>query len=146
MPTKLKGMTSIEIAIIVAIVLIIAVAVGWYLYTTFVASTGAQARLATSNAEYVNATQRLRIFVTNPGPVNVTITGITLQGQPCSLVDPSSGASKWAVKEAGGIKIVVGGSGYINATCSVKAVPGTSLSGYVTTSAGTSFPFTAVVR
>ena len=39
MPAKVKGMTSLEIAIIVAIVLIIAVAVGWYLYTTFVAST-----------------------------------------------------------------------------------------------------------
>ncbi len=51
MPTKLKGMTSLEIAIIVAIVLIIAVAVGWYLYTTFVASTTGQPRLNVVSAE-----------------------------------------------------------------------------------------------
>jgi Tfp pilus assembly protein PilE len=38
MPTKVKGMTSIEIAILVAIVLAIAVAAGWYLYTTFAAA------------------------------------------------------------------------------------------------------------
>ncbi|MEM0370382.1 MAG: class III signal peptide, partial [Pyrobaculum sp.] len=35
---RTRGMTSLEIAVIVAIVLIIAVAVGWYIYTTFVAS------------------------------------------------------------------------------------------------------------
>jgi len=33
--SKTKGMTSLEVAIIVAIVLVIAIAVGWYLYTTF---------------------------------------------------------------------------------------------------------------
>jgi type IV pilus assembly protein PilA len=46
MPTKVKGMTSIEIAILVAIVLAIAVAVGWYLYTTFAASVGSQPNYA----------------------------------------------------------------------------------------------------
>jgi type IV pilus assembly protein PilA len=51
MPTKLKGMTSLEIAIIVAIVLVIAVAVGWYLYTTFVASATGQPRLNVVSAE-----------------------------------------------------------------------------------------------
>jgi len=54
MPTKVKGMTSLEIAIIVAIVLIIAVAVGWYLYTTFVASTTGQPRLKRSLSRVVH--------------------------------------------------------------------------------------------
>jgi len=36
---KAKGMTSIEVAIIVAIVLVIAIAVGWYLYNTFASAT-----------------------------------------------------------------------------------------------------------
>lgn len=36
---KIRGMTSLEIAIIVAIVLIIAIAVAWYIYTTFAAAT-----------------------------------------------------------------------------------------------------------
>jgi len=35
---KTRGMTSIEVAIIVAIVLVITIAVGWYLYTTFAAT------------------------------------------------------------------------------------------------------------
>jgi flagellar basal body-associated protein FliL len=55
MPTKVKGMTSLEIAIIVAIVLIIAVAVGWYLYTTFVSSVGGQPRLNVVSAEITGA-------------------------------------------------------------------------------------------
>ena len=51
MPTKLKGMASLEIAIIVAIVLVIAVAVGWWLYTTFIAAGTGQPRLNTVSAE-----------------------------------------------------------------------------------------------
>jgi hypothetical protein len=36
---RLKGLTSIELAILLAIIIVIAVAVGWYMYTTFLAST-----------------------------------------------------------------------------------------------------------
>jgi len=132
MPTKLKGMTSLEIAIIVAIVLVIAVAVGWYLYTTFVASTAAHGRLSISSAEFFNGTKQLRLYVTNPGPQNATIQSIVLQGTTCT---------------SSSVTISVGQSRVVNATCSnVKATPGIMLSGYIVTTAGTSFPFSAVVR
>jgi len=38
-------MVSLETAALVSVVLVIATAVGWYLYTTFVASTVGQPRL-----------------------------------------------------------------------------------------------------
>jgi type IV pilus assembly protein PilA len=40
-----RGMVSLEIAVLMSVVLVIATAVGWYLYTTFVASTVGQPRL-----------------------------------------------------------------------------------------------------
>jgi len=131
MPTKLKGMTSLEIAIIVAIVLVIAVAVGWYLYTTFVASTTAQGRLSISNAEFITSDGTLRLFVTNPGPQVVTIKTVVLSGVECSLQQ---------------IQLNVGDSQWVTATCGVSATPGSMLPGYVVTTAGTTFPFNAVVR
>jgi hypothetical protein len=127
-------MTSLEIAIIVAIVLVIAVAVGWYLYTTFVASTTAQGRLAISNAEFITSSSgpgTLRLFVTNPGPQEVTIQSVVLNGVSCSL-QPKP--------------LPVGNSTWVTATCSVSATPGTMLPGYVVTTAGTTFPFNAVVK
>jgi len=129
---KAKGMTSIEIAIIVAIVLVIAVAVGWYLYTTFTASTGAQARLSVASAEFYNSSQKLRLIVSNPGPVNVTISSIYLAGTPCS---------------GGNVKIPVGNTTKLEVDCkNVKATPGSMVGGQVVTTAGTSFPFNAAVR
>jgi len=131
MPTKLKGMTSLEIAIIVAIVLVIAVAVGWYLYTTFVASTTAQGRLSISNAEFITSSGTLRLFITNPGPQEVTIQSVVLNGADCSLQQT---------------KLNVGNSTWVTASCGVSATPGSMLPGYVVTTAGTTFPFNAVVR
>jgi flagellar basal body-associated protein FliL len=86
MPTKLKGMTSLVIAIIVAIVLIIAVAVGWYLYTNFLSATSQQARLMVVDARVFvnpqnNQFQKLRLVVSNPGPNDVAIASIELAGQ-----------------------------------------------------------------
>jgi type IV pilus assembly protein PilA len=73
MPTKVKGMTSIEIAILVAIVLAIAVAAGWYLYTTFAAAAGAQPLLRIVSAvAFTNGT--IRIELANTGSVSVNIT------------------------------------------------------------------------
>jgi len=132
MPTKLKGMTSLEIAIIVAIVLVIAVAVGWYLYTTFVASTTAQGRLSISNAEFITSDRTLKLFVTNPGPQVVTIQSVVLNGVSCSSIQPT--------------QLPIGNSTWVTATCSVSATPGTMLPGYVVTTAGTTFPFNAIAR
>jgi len=133
MPTKLKGMTSLEIAIIVAIILIIAIAVGWYLYTTFVASTSAQGRLAVSSAEFSNSTQKLTLFVSNPGPQPVTIQSVVLSGTTCTDIDPTT--------------LKIGNQTSVTATCSIGTVtPGTMLPGYVVTTAGSTFPFNAIVR
>jgi len=129
MPTKVKGMTSLEIAIIVAIVLIIAVAVGWYLYTTFVASTTGQPRLNVVSAElYTNGT--LRLVLVNPGPVDVQIGNIEIAGQ----VIPATQT------------IRVGDQVTVRVTASVSATPGTMLPGRVILSGGQSFPFNALVK
>jgi len=131
MPTKLKGMTSLEIAIIVAIVLIIAVAVGWYLYTTFVATTGGQPRLNVVSAELSSSTRELKLVLVNPGPVDVQIRSVEIAGQ---VVDVTR-------------TIPVGDRADVTVTVSgVNAVPGTMLPGRVILSGGQSFPFNAVVK
>jgi len=132
MSSKLKGMTSLEVAIIIAIVLVIAVAVGWYLYTTFVATTTTQGRLAVSSAEYDSVSNVLTLHVTNPGPQEVTITTVVLQGIRCNPVT---------------IRLQVGQSERFTVSgCSIPATPGTMIPGYIVTSVGTTFPFNAVVR
>jgi len=139
MPTKVKGMTSLEIAIIVAIVLVIAVAVGWYLYTTFIASATGQPRLNIVSAEITGTT--LTLVVVNPGPVEVQIEYAEVAGK---ITDTFS------------CTIAGGGSGSVigvgkQATCTgtvtdLSAVPGTMLSGRVILSSGHSFIFNAVVK
>jgi type IV pilus assembly protein PilA len=133
MPAKLKGMTSLEIAIIVAIVLVIAVAVGWYLYTTFVATATGQPRLNIVSAEITGSA--LRLLVVNPGPVDAQIDRAEVAGILVSL------------NCEGGNVIRIGR----NATCTgtvtgLTAVPGTMLSGRVILSGGHSFIFNAVVK
>ena len=130
MPTKVKGMTSLEIAIIVAIVLIIAVAVGWYLYTTFVASTTGQPRLNVVSAELSSSTRELRLVLVNPGPVDVQISSVEIAGQLISAVHT----------------IPVGGNRTVVTVTGITATPGTMLPGRVILSGGQSFPFNAVVR
>jgi len=134
MPTKLKGMTSLEIAIIVAIVLIIAVAVGWYLYTTFVASTTGQPRLNVVSAELYSGTNQLKLVLVNPGPVDVQISSIEIAGQVISQdINPNV--------------IKVGNQTTLTVTVTgVSATPGTMLPGRVILSGGQSFPFNALVK
>ncbi len=138
MPTKLKGMTSLEIAIIVAIVLIIAVAVGWYLYTNFLGATSQQARLMIVDARvYVDVTNNnqfksLNLTISNPGPNDVAIASIELAGQTVARND---------VIKAGVQNYKIG----VDKGISGAWAPGTTLTGRVVTTAGTSFPFTAVV-
>jgi type IV pilus assembly protein PilA len=70
MPAKAKGLTSIEYAILVGIMVAIAVAVGWYLYTTFSASVGAQALLRVVSAvAFSNGT--IKIEAENMGGTRV---------------------------------------------------------------------------
>jgi len=142
MPTKLKGMTSLEIAIIVAIVLIIAVAVGWYLYTTFVATTGGQPRLNVVSAE-INGTSsgspKLTLVLVNPGPVDVQILNAEVAGQSVTLTCTISGSGSGNV-------IGVGAQARCTGTVGVSATSGTMLPGRVILSGGQSFPFNAVVK
>ncbi len=139
MPTKLKGMTSLEIAIIVAIVLIIAVAVGWYLYTTFIAAAGGQPRLNIVSAEISGNELKLRMV--NPGPVNVKVENAEVAGQIVRLTCRSiSGNVQDNVIEVGAQAECTG------TVQGVTAVPGTMLPGRVILSGGQSFPFNAVVK
>jgi len=131
MPTKLKGMTSLEIAIIVAIVLIIAVAVGWYLYTTFVASTTGQPRLNVVSAELSASNGQLRLVLVNPGPVDVQIASVEIGGTAI----PTTAT------------ITVGQQTTLTVTVQgLTATPNTMLPGRVILSGGQSFPFNALVK
>jgi type IV pilus assembly protein PilA len=141
MPTKLKGMTSLEIAIIV---LIIAVAVGWYLYTTFVASVGGQPRLNVVSAEITGASgtsPQLRLILVNPGPVDVQIGYAEVAGRTvslsCTIISGSGSGNVIGVGAQAECTGTVGG---------LQATPGTMLPGRVILSGGQSFPFNAVVR
>jgi len=134
MPTKVKGMTSLEIAIIVAIVLIIAVAVGWYLHTTFVASTTGQPRLNVVSAELSSSANQLKLVLVNPGPVDVKISSIEIAGQVIS-----QGINPDVIKVGNQTTLTVTVTG-------VSATPGTMLPGRVILSGGQSFPFNALVK
>jgi len=72
MPTKLKGMTSLEIAVIVAIVLAIAVAAAWYLYSTFASTIGSNPVVSVRSA-YAFANGTIVVEVVNTGSATVTI-------------------------------------------------------------------------
>jgi len=85
---KTKGMTSLEIAIIVAIILVIAIAVGWYLYNTF-ASAGQRSTLGVQVATVYAVGQQgsisqlllyLQLQPSSPGQ-SVEITGIEIGGK-----------------------------------------------------------------
>jgi hypothetical protein len=133
-------MTSLEIAIIVAIVLIIAVAVGWYVYTTFIAAAGGQPRLNIVSAEITGDT--LKLVVVNPGPVDVKIENVEVAGQLVENLNcvRISGNVDGTVIRVGAQARCTGG------VQGVTAVPGTMLSGRVILSGGQSFPFSAMVK
>ncbi len=144
MPAKVKGMTSLEIAIIVAIVLVIAVAVGWYLYTTFVAAAGGQPRLNVVSSEITGASgtsRQLKLILVNPGPVDVKVENAEVAGETIQLT---------CNRISGNVQGNVIGVG-AQAECTgqvqrVEATPGTMLPGRVILSSGHSFLFNAVVK
>ena len=79
MPTKVKGMTSLEIAIIVAIVLAIAIAAAWYLYTTFAATVGSNPKLHVVSA-YAYWDGVIEVRVMNIGSSKVVLMGAEVFG------------------------------------------------------------------
>ncbi len=134
MPTKLKGMASVEIAIIAAILLIIAVAVGWYLYTTFVANIGANPQVQIISAMGYEGDNSLRLVIFNPGPVAARITHVEVAGTPLRV---------------GPVNIEVGQQRVVSVTVPTGVatlVAGTTITGRVILSGGQTFPFTAAVR
>jgi len=130
---KTKGLTSIEVAILVAIVIVIAVAAGWYMYTTFVASTQSQTKLAISNAIYFRHNGTLVLYVTNVGQTEVAVQYVMLSRWQCTL-SPSP------------VGIGITGMAVIRAQCPPYiAFEGTMVQGVLITRTGMSFPFTATV-
>jgi type IV pilus assembly protein PilA len=79
MPTRIKGMTSIEIAVLVGIVLIIAIAVAWYLYSTFAASVGNQPYLRVISA-WAYADGTIKVEVMNTGTSAITVSQVEVFG------------------------------------------------------------------
>lgn len=134
---KTRGMTSLEIAVIVAIVLIIAVAVGWYIYTTFVASATGQPRLNIISAEIYENDGIVRLTIVNPGPVDAKIQTIEVGG---------SAAKGLECEDTQDNVIKVGQQAICKAEGPTGLRPGTMISGRVILSGGQSFPFNAVVR
>ena len=138
MPTKLKGMTSLEIAIIVGIVLVIAIAVGWYLYTTF-AAAGQQSGLVVTSA-VINKTGTgacLALKVTPQGAASVEIISVEVAGRSFG---------KDVIRVNGQSQTTVTGP----ATVTVKlqdlnVAVGQVLTGRVVLSSGAMAPFTATV-
>ncbi|MFB6490363.1 MAG: class III signal peptide-containing protein [Thermoproteus sp. AZ2] len=130
-----KGQISIEQAILISIVIVIAVAVGWYMYTTFIAATSGTPRLSVAGATYYSGTGSLYLTVENPGPVATAyISAAYLQGQSCSVIGPT------AIPQSAGVTVVT-----VSCTSGLAA-PGTSISGQVVLTSGTTYPFTATVQ
>jgi len=133
MPTKLKGMTSLEIAIIVAIVLVIAIAVGWYLYTTF-AAAGQQSGLVVTKAVIYKpetGAPYLNLSVVPQGAAQVEIVSVEVAGKTFTDIKPTkmiSGATVVKV-ELEGLNVAVG----------------QVVTGRVVLSSGAIAPFTATV-
>jgi hypothetical protein len=127
-------MTSVEIAIIAGIILVIAVAVGWYLYTTYAASVTAQPKINIISAMGYQGNNSIRIVVLNPGPVPVRVTQVEVAGVPLSITP---------------VDVPVGHQRVVSVTvphAATTLVAGTTVTGRVILVGGQSFPFTAAVR
>ncbi|HII48120.1 hypothetical protein [Pyrobaculum aerophilum] len=137
MPTKLKGMTSLEIAIIVAIVLVIAIAVGWYLYTTF-ASAGQQASLTVVTGNITKKTSSITLYlrVIPQGGASVQIQAIEIAGKSITAIKVNNETTN-----------IVTGPAWVTAdlTKQVDVAVGQVLTGRVVLSNGAVAPFTVSV-
>jgi len=127
-------MTSLEIAIIVAIVLVIAIAVGWYLYTTF-AAAGQQSGLVVTSA-VINKTDSgtacLILKVVPQGAAQVEIVSVEVAGNSFG----SSAINDTRIDKPQGVKVTLTG---------LDVQVGQVLAGRVMLSSGAMAPFTATV-
>ena len=126
MPTKLKGMTSLEIAIIVAIVLVIAIAVGWYLYTTFAAAGQQSGLVVTSTKACTDG--MLYLNVVPQGAAQVVIVGVDFAGTSITTTP-----------------ITVSSATIVTVKTGLTLQAGQVLTGRVILSSGAMAPFTATV-
>jgi len=125
---KTKGMTSLEVAIIVAIILVIAIAVGWYLYTTFAAASQ-QSGITVTEATIYATGPTLVLRLVPQGAAQVAVARIEVAGTSFTC---SNGA--------------VSGPGVYYTTLSGLSVNvGQVLSGRVVLQSGNVAPFTATV-
>jgi type IV pilus assembly protein PilA len=128
-------MSSVEIAIIAGIILVIAVAVGWYLYTTYVASIAARPQVNIISAIGYQTNNSLRIVVFNPGPIPVRITHVEVATAQIPLSTP--------------VDVPVGQQRVVPVqvpTSVATLAAGTTITGRVILAGGYSFPFTAAIR
>jgi uncharacterized protein (UPF0333 family) len=126
-------MTSLEIAIIVAIVLVIAIAVGWYLYTTF-AAAGQQSGLVVTSAVINKPSSGdacLLLKVTPQGAASVEITSVEVAGSTFK-----SGINVTQVTGPVTVKVTL---------ANLNVAVGQVLTGRVVLSSGAMAPFTATV-
>ena len=131
MPTKVKGMTSLEIAVLVGVVLAIAIAVAWYLYSTFGASIGSQPYLrVTSAVAFGNGT--IRVTVINTGSIGVSINRAEVYGRMYNL-------------RGGWIWVGPSGEVTVNIDTGVWARLGSIIHGRLMTDGGHTVPFSARV-
>ena len=130
MPTKTRGMTSLEVAIIVAIVVIIAIAVGWYLYTTF-AAAGGQSGLVVTSAKIAGGgeTPKLCLKVIPQGASSVQIQAVEVGGGSFTPEDTLITGPTDVEVELEGVSVAVG----------------QVISGRVVLTSGAIAPFTATV-
>jgi len=126
MPTKVKGMTSLEIAIIVAIVLVIAIAVGWYLYTTFAAAGQQSGLVVTSTKACTDG--MLYLNVVPQGAAQVVIVGVDFAGTSITTTP-----------------ITVSSATIVTVKTGLTLQAGQVLTGRVILSSGAMAPFTATV-
>lgn len=133
----MRGQISLEPVVLLAATAAIAVAVGWYIYTTWASLVRPVPNLAILSATYYqNGT--LVLTALNPGTAPVVqISSIALEGERCSHVDVNG--------TGGGALPMAKGAVVVRAQCPVRAPPGTTLRGQVELSVGTTYPFTAEV-
>jgi len=125
---KTKGMTSIEVAIIVAIILIIAIAVGWFLYTTF-ATAAQQSGITVTEATIYADGPTLVLRLVPQGAAQVAVNRIEVAGT-------SFTCSNGTVSSPGV---------YYTTLSDLSVNVGQVLSGRVVLQSGAAAPFTATV-
>jgi len=126
--TRAKGMTSLEVAIIVAIVLVIAIAVGWYLYTTF-ASASQQSGITVTEATIYSQGPTLVLRLVPQGAAQVAIARIEVAGKTLSCTSAT-------IQSPGEYQVSLTG---------LSLAVGQVVSGRVVLSSGAVAPFTATV-